>query len=398
METTGSSDQLAALNRLLTPDNIEPRPPKFARSHGVSSAVFSPSGAAHMHGTSIAVGALLSDAADWHRPGASIPEGSFALLRVDADHVELVADEAGSRTIWYAMLEDKLIASTSQRAIVALLGSFELNRNVLPWVLSSGTLGGAGAWDARLAQLGRGERLMLDRASWTIVRTRPTIEFEPDPSLDPSRHVARLAEVVERVCGAWHSTPRSGRCRCPGGTDSRGLLSLLHDRAWFADDHVGHRGGASRGGQRRADCRGARDGPLGVANRFFPTDFSAEPRERLVQRFLAAGEGRVAHISGYLDGFKIWKTLYEDGVEGIIRGDEAFGSMYIRDEYGARYTANLTLLTRLFRNRTRSWRSSCLSNRCSRNSHSATRRRSTPGAIVSTKSFASRTSSPPSRT
>jgi hypothetical protein len=339
--------RLEALNRLLTPDNIEPRPPSFAYSHGVSAAVFSPSSAVHMHGTSIAVGALLSSVPDWYRPGATIPEGSFALLRVDADRVELVADEAGSRTIWYAMLEDKLIASTSQRAIVALLGSFKLNRDVLPWVLSSGTLGGAGAWDARLVQLGRGERLTLDRASWTIARTRPAIEFEPDPSINARGHVARLAEIVERLCGAWRFDAEKWALPLSGGTDSRGLLSLLHDRpglqtiTWGTAEARYERGNDA---QIAADLARA----FGVANRFFPTDFSAEPRERLVQRFLAAGEGRVAQISGYLDGFKVWKTLYEDGVEGIIRGDEAFGSMYIRDEYGARYTANLTLLSDYF--------------------------------------------------
>jgi hypothetical protein len=343
----GVEHQLEALNRLLTPDNIERRPPKVARSHGVSSVVFGPSSAVHVHGTSIAVGALLSTAGEWYRPGAMIPEGSYALLRVDADRVELVADEAGSRTIWYAMLEDKLIASTSQRAIVALLGSFELNRRVLPWVLSSGTLGGAGAWDARLAQLGRGERLTLDRASWTLVRTRPTIEFEPDRSLDARGHVARLAEIVERICGAWRFDAAKWALPLSGGTDSRGLLSLLHDRpglqtiTWGTAEARYEEGNDAQIAEELA-------GALGVANRFFPTDFSAEPRERLVQRFLAAGEGRVAQISGYLDGFKIWKTLYEDGVEGIIRGDEAFGSMYIRDEYGARYTANLTLLTDYF--------------------------------------------------
>jgi hypothetical protein len=300
-----------------------------------------------MHGTSIAVGALLSGASDWHRPGAAVPEGTFALLRVDADRIELVADAAGSRTIWYVLLDDELIASTSQRAIVALLGNFELNRNVLPWVLSSGTLGGAGAWDARIAQLGRGERLTLDRASWTVVRTSPTIEFEPDTRLDAAGHVARLARAVERTCSEWEFDAAKWALPLSGGTDSRGLLTLLHDRAGLQTITWGTSAARYEPGN-DALIAAELAAELRVAHLFFSTDLCTEPRERLMQRYLAAGEGRVTHISGYLDGFKIWKTLYDEGVEGVIRGDEAMGSMYVRNEYGARYTANLTLLTDFF--------------------------------------------------
>jgi hypothetical protein len=44
-----------------------------------------------------------------------------------------------------------------------------------------------------------------------------------------------------------------------------------------------------------------------------------------VSRFILNGEGRIDHISGYLDGFGIWKDIHESGKVGIIRGDESFG-------------------------------------------------------------------------
>jgi hypothetical protein len=62
-----------------------------------------------------------------------------------------------------------------------------------------------------------------------------------------------------------------------------------------------------------------------VSHEYYHTDLAAEPVERIFSRFMLCGEGRVDHIAAYMDGFRVWKTLFEDGVRGIIRGDEGFG-------------------------------------------------------------------------
>ena len=126
------------LNRSLAADNIDPRPPALVHRAGLTAALLNPGSAALMQGASIAVGTLLEPVGDWHVPRAPLPDGSFALLRADDAHVELVSDSVGSRTLWYALTDRELIASTSQRAIVALLGSFQPNREVLSWMLSAG--------------------------------------------------------------------------------------------------------------------------------------------------------------------------------------------------------------------------------------------------------------------
>src|SRR5512134_3336734 len=100
------------LNRKLAGDNIEPRAPTLVRRDGVAVALLNPSSAVRTHGASIAIGMLLDAGHDWHVPRAGVPDGSFALLRVDETYVELVADSVASRTVWYALTDDELIVSS----------------------------------------------------------------------------------------------------------------------------------------------------------------------------------------------------------------------------------------------------------------------------------------------
>jgi hypothetical protein len=295
-----------------------------------------------MRGTNVLIGATIGDSAGWDLPDTDPPDGCFAILRADARRVELVADPVASRTIWYTLAGDRLIASTSQRAIIALLGDFRANREVVPWMLSSGTLGPQGGWDARLEQLLPGERVKLDRQRWTLTRVAAPIEFKP-AKVDRREHAERLASAVESVGRDLKFDAAKWPLPLSGGVDSRGLLHLLRDRnirtvTW----------GLSTAPHRtRNDANIARRvaAEFGVENRFFSTNLSQEPRERLVQRFLVAGEGRVANIPPFLDGFSVWKTLHDEGVHGVLRGDQAFGCGFIRNLKDLRRWASLMLLS-----------------------------------------------------
>src|SRR5262245_61069466 len=316
-----------ALNRNLAGNNITPRPPVVVHERGVSAALLNPSGAARMHGASIAIGPLLEPRDDWHVPGAALPDGRFALLRADDAHVELAADGVASRTLWYALTDHELIASTSQRAIVTLLGSFEPNRDALPWMLSSGTLGPAAAWDSRLHRLQPGERVVLDRARWRLEsRLEPGV-FAADDAASRNTHLERLRAAVVETCRRWSFDARKWVLTLSGGADSRSLLCLLRDRGietvtWGLPDATEQEGNDAQIARRIAN-------ELAVPHRFFAIDSHAGAPDVVLERFLATGEGRVARISGYVDGFAIWKTLFDEGYEGVIRGDEAFGSVSV---------------------------------------------------------------------
>ena len=136
------------------------------------------------------MGAIADSGQPWHEPGSSIPDGSFLIVRWNADRLEILSDVVATRTAWWVLTEDLLIASSSQRAIVRLLGSFEFNRDVIPWMLSCGTLGPLGGWDTRLNRLGPDARLVLDRTAWTAEPVGRPASFSPAESSDETQQAA----------------------------------------------------------------------------------------------------------------------------------------------------------------------------------------------------------------
>lgn len=338
---------LEALDRRLRPDNIDGRPLIVSHEAGATAAVLNPTRSTRLHGASMCLGALIGAGADWEIPGGPLPDGNYALFRCDAHTVELAADAAASRTIWYARTADLFVASTSQRAIVALLGRFELNPRVIPWMLSSGTLGPERGWAANVERVRPMERVVLDRKTWAVSSTHVRVHFRPARGLGRRALRERLETAVEDVCSRIDVEPSGWLLPLSGGVDSRGLLTFLVDRGPLQTVTWGRSAVRNEIGN---DARIARDVAerLGVPNRYFSTDPSDEPRQRLVQRFVEVGEGRVAKISGYIDGFRLWKTIHEEGWDGIIRGDHVFGTMHVRSDYEARYAASLTLLSDYF--------------------------------------------------
>jgi hypothetical protein len=335
------------LNRNLAADNIEPRPPTLAHRAGVTAALLNPSAASRTQGASIAIGTLLDPADNWHAPGAPLPDGNYALLRVNDTHVELVSDDVGSRTLWYTLTGGELIASTSQRAIVTLLGSFEPNRDILPWMLSAGTLGPLDGWDARVKRVQPGERVLLDRARW---RLRSTVESNvpiSEPELSHDAHRERLRSVVTDACRRWSFDANKWILTLSGGADSRGLLCLLRDRGIETVTWGLPRSEEKDGNDAQIAREVAR--VLGVRHRFIAIEAGGgSDAEVVLARFLAFGEGRVDRISGYVDGFGVWKTLFEEGFDGVIRGDHAFGSGPVGSAYAVRAKTSLTTLADYF--------------------------------------------------
>jgi len=134
----------------LCPDNLKPAQPSIATDlKGLWLGVFNSAEERSIHECSAYAGWLAQPKSRWWTIGEPAPSGSYAVFRGGRSAVEVLADHAGSRTIWTAMTDKIFIASTTQRAIPYFLRSFEPNPEVQAWMLSSGTLGPKGGWDRR---------------------------------------------------------------------------------------------------------------------------------------------------------------------------------------------------------------------------------------------------------
>ena len=335
-ESLGSAmaDRVRRACGLLIPDHIDVDSVYLHQRPGLVLGVVDPSSGAAVEVGSVCLGQAFCRPAEWSAVGSPVPEGSYAICRSTHQCVELLADSVGSRTIWYYSDEDTFLASSSQRALVALLGDFRLNPEAVDWLVSSGSLGPEAAWDRRLRRLRPDSRLILDRPAWRIgVEERPVVFRGSDAA--PAEFEDRLKDVLAWACESVETEAADWRLLLSGGHDSRALLLFL------TRTHVPRCitwGLKSSLSDSATDACVARElaRHFGAEHQFQELNTSGISPDVFLDRFLALGEGRVDHISAYLDGFRTWRSLQEAGVAGVIRGDSAFGWCRVRTEQDVR--------------------------------------------------------------
>ncbi len=318
---------VAAVADRLLPDNLPGIPSRIFASNAIVAGISGHSDLIGVRGCNLAAGYLV-ESGSWERPRTGRPDGAYALFRSDDTVVEIVTDTLASRTVWYALTDRMFIASTSQRAIVALLGSFQFNPDTVPWMLAAGTLGPDQSWDKRIRCVRGATSVVLDRQSWTVKEQTEPVRFMPR-AVPKHEHERLLLEALRQAVGGATIADSRWAIALSGGVDCRAILCLLRQTQGLRAVTWGLRASLTDPTNDASIARSlARH--FGLEHQYFETDLSTEPVDRLFDRFVANGEGRVDHISGYADGFSLWRKLHDIGVRGIIRGDEAFGQKRVR--------------------------------------------------------------------
>ena len=239
-----------------------------------------------------------------------------------------MSDVFASRTIWYAHTDNLFLASNSQRALVALLGSYQPCGETVSWMVASGYLGPKHGWDGRLRRLPGNTVLRLDRERWMLSADTTHVEYIAS-DLPVSQLLDRMRDAIMDTCARIDLDSAPSALTLSGGVDSRTILVGLAKAGkrttcvtWGLTPSID---------DPKNDAYIARQlaTRYGMKHEYFILDFPDDPVRDVFGRFLLAGEGRAEDFSGYTDGMKTWERLYASGIATIIRGDcPGWGSPY----------------------------------------------------------------------
>ncbi|WP_020529658.1 asparagine synthase-related protein [Flexithrix dorotheae] len=335
-------DKLLEICTAISPDNITPNPPKIEVNNFRAYAVVNPYSSMLTTKSGLLLGKIFNQNEKWDIPCEAYPDGSFALFRDGDKFSEVVSDPAASRTIWYYIDQHMFVASTSQRAIVLLVGTFEFDKRVIPWILSTGSLGPLYSWDKRIKRIPSDSSIILDKEKWEITVKSNLIEFK-ESKVSAQIHETTFISTINSIFKKIKFNYSNWVVPLSGGFDSRAILCLFKKNQELDNIKTITWGlkAALKDSNNDVVIAKRLANALNVSHEFLSTDISNEPIEIIFHRFFQNGEGRVDHISGYMDGFNIWKSLFENRIEGIIRGDINFCSSTVSTPQELRFSLGL---------------------------------------------------------
>ena len=179
------------------------------------------------HGLSLCQGKLYDSAGQWWQPGSGVPDGSYAIVRDAPDVFEAVSDPAASRMLWHYHDDDLFVVSNSERAVTMYAGRFEFDREVVPWILSTGTRGLGASYNRHLHLLPPASTARLDQTSWQLAVETSEIRFA-EVARSHEEHLEALNSALEATFASFTAEDaRHTVISLSGGTDSRALAAYL---------------------------------------------------------------------------------------------------------------------------------------------------------------------------
>ena len=258
---------------------------------------------------------------------SDLASSGFTTLTVfcNAQQLSVVSNLVAGRTAWYYFDESCFILSSSQRAIVRFLGSFQFNEDAMAWMLATGNLGPGNSWDVRIRHVRSNTRLVLSRQSWQLSEGDEVRLDSKESVASFEDRLAELDQVVDNVFKDIKYNASYDVLSLSGGYDSRLVLNKM--KAHFNGLDSITWGLSSARDEKNTDAYIARNlaEAYGVRNIFFETDFHPRDFSTLIDNYLRSGEGRIDHINFFMGGLGMWQKLTLNGYRFLYRADEVFG-------------------------------------------------------------------------
>ncbi len=335
---TYSDKELTHVVERILPDNA-PKKVVIEREEDRLVCVSNLSEGVSIHEGNVCLGKLIPSVEWSHRYDL---EGNFAIVRGDPNQIEVISDAAATKTLYYRILDDIFVVSSSQRAVMHFSDDLDLDKEALLWMISSGTLGPKQTWDRRVKFLPPDTRLSLDRSKWRLNKYQNPILFDPK-SLPREKQLDLLGSNLDSLYSKMDLDFSKWVLPISGGVDSRELLHVLKDEealktvTWGNPDALEDTQSDAYIAQRVVEA-------YGVPHRFFSLPKVPEKIDTFFERFVVASEGRIDHIAGYTDGFSMFEKLVSEGYGGMIRGDHGFGSKPAETPFDVRSSVCLQTL------------------------------------------------------
>lgn len=251
--------------------------------------------------------------------------GSYAVIQNDKNITTFFSDQFGSRTLWYFYDDDRLIVSTSQRAIVALKRKFNLNEEAIAWYLSSGCQGPFISWDQDIKQVLPDTQYILNDNDWQLnLQQKANMSLPPSGITKLSKYLKIYRKQVQQSLKQVVRDYPKGKVLLPlsGGLDSRLLLALSKEAGLLNRLTLVNWGVVSpksKFDDKKAAHKVAKYYKKDLLNSYLPTQINNY--DQVLNHFVEAGEGRIDHFNAFTDDFEMWDDFFQSGYRTVIRGD-----------------------------------------------------------------------------
>lgn len=311
----------------IQPLDINPNNEIIIQNENSITILVNPTKAHKLYGDNAMIGLCYEDNENKWQELGDIPDGNFIIKREKENKVEILTDFQATKSLWYYFSDKMLIVSSSQRMIVHLLGSFELNQQAVMWMLSSGTLGYKNSWDKRIESIPAASILSLNKTNWQIkLRTEP-IEFEPNKN-SLKENIKLFDQTSDKVFSNIDLNGIKPILSITGGYDSRTVLLYL--KKYYENIDLMTFGDEDSVNVKYSDLYVSKT----ISKKFnlnwtlYDTKLSIYNLDEFFTKFFKLGEGRIDLLDRISDGFWWLSDINRREKDVLFNGMEGFSSQY----------------------------------------------------------------------